>query len=45
MTVEVPLRPLRIGVLGTARIARSFIAGVAPSHSVAITAIASRDVH
>jgi D-xylose 1-dehydrogenase (NADP+, D-xylono-1,5-lactone-forming) len=34
---------LRIGVLGAANIARQFIAGVAPSASVAVTAVASRD--
>jgi D-xylose 1-dehydrogenase (NADP+, D-xylono-1,5-lactone-forming) len=43
MIDEAPIQPLRIGVLGTARIARSFIAGVAPSQSVAVTAVASRD--
>ncbi len=45
MMGEAPPRPLRIGVLGTARIARAFIAGVAPSQTVAIAAIASRDGH
>jgi predicted dehydrogenase len=40
---ESPIPPLRIGVLGTARIARAFIAGVAPSQHVSVTAIASRD--
>ena len=35
---------LRIGVLGAANIARQFIAGVAPSVLVKVTAIASRDV-
>jgi predicted dehydrogenase len=34
--------PLRIGILGTARIARSFVKGVQPSERVAVTAIASR---
>jgi D-xylose 1-dehydrogenase (NADP+, D-xylono-1,5-lactone-forming) len=37
-----PSDPLRIGILGTARIARSFISGVAPSKTVEVTAIASR---
>ncbi len=36
-------RPLRIGILGAANIARSFINGVAPSKTVTITAVASRD--
>src|SRR5665213_3992339 len=35
---------LRIGILGTANIARSFIVGVAPSKTVSVTAIASRDL-
>jgi D-xylose 1-dehydrogenase (NADP+, D-xylono-1,5-lactone-forming) len=35
--------PLRIGVLSTANIARSFVAGVRPSSTVAVTAVASRD--
>jgi D-xylose 1-dehydrogenase (NADP+, D-xylono-1,5-lactone-forming) len=35
---------LRIGVLGAAKIARSFIAGVAPSSTVRVTAVASRDL-
>ena len=35
--------PLRIGILSTARIARAFIAGVAPSDLVKVTAVASRD--
>jgi D-xylose 1-dehydrogenase (NADP+, D-xylono-1,5-lactone-forming) len=34
---------LRIGVLGAANIARSFIAGVKPSSKVKVTAVASRD--
>jgi D-xylose 1-dehydrogenase (NADP+, D-xylono-1,5-lactone-forming) len=34
---------LRIGVLGAANIARQFIAGIAPSKLVKVTAIASRD--
>jgi predicted dehydrogenase len=36
-------RPLRFGVLGTANIARKFIAGVQPSRRVAVTSIASRE--
>lgn len=36
--------PLRIGVLGAARIARLFVEAVRPSLKVAVTAIASRDV-
>ena len=36
-------RPLRIGILGTAKIARSFVKGVQPSERVAVTAIASRN--
>ena len=35
--------PIRIGVLGAANIARQFIAAVAPSALVTVTAIASRD--
>jgi D-xylose 1-dehydrogenase (NADP+, D-xylono-1,5-lactone-forming) len=35
--------PLRIGILGTARIARSFVSGIAPSETVQVTAIASRE--
>jgi xylose dehydrogenase (NAD/NADP) len=35
---------LRIGILGAANIARSFIAGVAASETVGVTAIASRDI-
>ncbi len=35
--------PLGFGILGAARIARSFIAGVAPSMSVRVVAVASRD--
>jgi D-xylose 1-dehydrogenase (NADP+, D-xylono-1,5-lactone-forming) len=38
-----PSGPLRIGILGTARIARSFISGVAPSKAVEVTALASRE--
>jgi predicted dehydrogenase len=36
-------RPLRIGILGAANIARLFVAGVRPSLKVAVTAVASRD--
>ncbi len=35
--------PLRIGMLGTARIARQFALGVAPSTDIKVVAIASRD--
>ncbi len=34
--------PLRLGILGTANIARAFVTGVAPSATVAVTAVASR---
>lgn len=34
---------LRIGILGAANIARQFIAGVAPSQTVKVTTVASRD--
>ena len=37
------MNPLRIGVLGAANIARAFISGVAPSKSVVVAAVASRD--
>jgi predicted dehydrogenase len=33
-----------MGILSTANIARSFIAGVAPSETLSVTAIASRDL-
>src|ERR1700678_1061169 len=36
--------PLRIGILGTAEIARSFIAGIRRSKSVVANSIASRDL-
>jgi len=39
-----PQGPLRIGVLGAAKIARLFIEGVRLSQKVAVTAVASRDV-
>ena len=35
--------PLRIGILGTAKIARSFALGVKPSKCVTVCAVASRD--
>jgi D-xylose 1-dehydrogenase (NADP+, D-xylono-1,5-lactone-forming) len=41
MSVSQPA--LRIGILGAANIARQFIAGIAPSKLVKVTAIASRD--
>ncbi|HEY2683934.1 MAG TPA: Gfo/Idh/MocA family oxidoreductase [Steroidobacteraceae bacterium] len=34
--------PLRMGILGTARIARSFVQGVAPSTQVSVLSVASR---
>ncbi len=37
-------RPIRIGVLGAANIARAFIAGVAPSSNVEVPAVASRNL-
>ena len=39
----IPIAPMRLGILGTARIARNFVAGLAGSTRVAVTAIASRD--
>lgn len=36
-------QPLRIGILSTANIARQFIAGVRPSSTVVVHAVASRD--
>jgi D-xylose 1-dehydrogenase (NADP+, D-xylono-1,5-lactone-forming) len=42
---ELRKRKLRIGILGTARIARQFAQGVAPSETVEVIAIASRDAH
>jgi D-xylose 1-dehydrogenase (NADP+, D-xylono-1,5-lactone-forming) len=36
-------KPLRLGVLGAARIARLFVAAVKPSTKVRVTAVASRD--
>ena len=44
MTASSP-RPLRIGILGAANIARLFVAGVRPSAKVAVTAVASRDAN
>jgi xylose dehydrogenase (NAD/NADP) len=38
-----PEIPLRIGILGTAKIARSFTQGVSPSKHVRIAAVASRE--
>jgi predicted dehydrogenase len=35
---------LRIGILGAADIARAFVAGVRPSDTVEVTAVASRDI-
>jgi D-xylose 1-dehydrogenase (NADP+, D-xylono-1,5-lactone-forming) len=40
----IPSQRLRIGVLGAAKIARAFIAGVAGSTRVAVTTVASRDL-
>lgn len=42
--MTVPSRPLRIGVLGAANIARAFISGVAPSKHVSVVAVASREL-
>jgi xylose dehydrogenase (NAD/NADP) len=39
----VPARALRIGILSSARIARSFVQAVRPSARVAVSAVASRD--
>jgi D-xylose 1-dehydrogenase (NADP+, D-xylono-1,5-lactone-forming) len=36
-------QPLRIGILGTANIARSFVSGVSSSKQVTVAAVASRD--
>jgi len=38
------IKPLRFGVLGAAKIARAFIAGVEPSKLVQVVAVASRDL-
>lgn len=37
------LAPVRMGILGAARIARLFVEGVTPSETVSVTAVASRD--
>jgi predicted dehydrogenase len=37
------MEPLRIGILGAARIARQFVAAVRPSRKVAVHAVAARD--
>lgn len=37
-------QPLRIGILGAANIARAFTAGVRPSSTVTVAAVASRDL-
>ena len=36
-------KPLRIGILGAANIARAFTSGIAPSRTVTVAAVASRD--
>ena len=41
---SLPARPLRMGILGTAKIARSFVQGVAPSKIIDIGAVASREL-
>ncbi len=38
------LQPLRIGILGAAHIAHEFVAGVAPSSTVKVVAVASREL-
>lgn len=40
---DLATRPLRLGILGAANIARGFSAGVAPSRIVTVAAVASRD--
>jgi xylose dehydrogenase (NAD/NADP) len=42
-TREPETRPVRFGVLGAARIARSFVEGVAPAENISVVAVASRD--
>ena len=37
------MKPLHIGILGAARIAAKFVAGVAPSQAVTVMSVASRD--
>jgi D-xylose 1-dehydrogenase (NADP+, D-xylono-1,5-lactone-forming) len=39
-----PAQPLRIGVIGAAKIARAFLAGVAQSKRVVVTTVASRQL-
>jgi D-xylose 1-dehydrogenase (NADP+, D-xylono-1,5-lactone-forming) len=41
--ISYPEPPLRIGILGTAKIARSFVEAVRPSKQVRVAGIASRD--
>lgn len=40
---DVGTRPLQLGILGAANIARAFTSGVAPSETVKVAAVASRD--
>ncbi|RDJ23367.1 gfo/Idh/MocA family oxidoreductase [Bosea caraganae] len=40
---DVERRPLQLGILGAANIARAFTSGVAPSTTVKVAAVASRD--
>lgn len=40
---DVGTRPLQLGILGAANIARAFTSGVAPSTTVKVAAVASRD--
>jgi len=40
---DVGTRPLQLGILGAANIARAFTSGVAPSKTVTVAAVASRD--
>jgi D-xylose 1-dehydrogenase (NADP+, D-xylono-1,5-lactone-forming) len=40
----IPSQPLRLGVLGAAKIARAFIAGIAGSKRIVVTTIASRNL-
>src|SRR5438552_12950866 len=44
MQMTAPARPLRLGILGTANIARLFISGVRGSPKVSVQAVASRDL-
>ncbi|WID95079.1 Gfo/Idh/MocA family oxidoreductase [Bosea vestrisii] len=41
---DVGTKPLQLGILGAANIARAFTSGVAPSAAVKVAAVASRDV-